>query len=103
MRLFWLKALPLTAVMLSVSAYASDRPHRSQSAKREFAQTHPCPSTGERKPSCPGYVLDHVVPLCAGGEDAPFNLQWQEREESLVKDREERRLCARLRRERLGD
>lgn len=96
-------SLFLIAVTLSTSAYSSGSHHRSQSAKREFAQTHPCPSTGERKPSCPGYVLDHVAPLCAGGKDAPSNLQWQEREESLVKDREERRLCARLRRERLKD
>lgn len=96
-------SLLLIAPTLSTSAYPSDRPHRSQSAKREFAQTHPCPSTGQRKPSCPGYVLDHVVPLCAGGEDAPFNLQWQEYQQSLVKDKEERRLCARLRRERWKD
>jgi len=22
-------------------------------------------------------VVDHIVPLCAGGADAPSNMQWQ--------------------------
>jgi len=25
----------------------------------------------------PGYVIDHVIPLACGGEDAPSNMQWQ--------------------------
>ena len=41
-----------------------------------------------------GYVVDHVVPLCAGGADAPSNMQWQTVEEARVKDRQERATCA---------
>jgi len=33
----------------------------------------------------PGYVVDHVVPLCAGGADAPSNMQWQSVEEAKVR------------------
>lgn len=45
----------------------------------------------------PGYVVDHVVPLCAGGADAPENMQWQTIEEAKAKDRLERQLCRSLR------
>ena len=63
-----------------------------------FAKAHPCPATGKPVPSCEGYVIDHVVPLCAGGPDEPSNMQWQTHADSLVKDRAERRQCAALRR-----
>lgn len=26
--------------------------------------------------ACPGWNIDHVVPLCRGGADAVWNLQW---------------------------
>jgi len=42
----------------------------------------------------PGYVVDHIVPLCAGGADAPSNMQWQTVEDAKVKDRQERATCA---------
>jgi len=42
----------------------------------------------------PGYVVDHVVPLCAGGADAPSNMQWQTIGEARIKDRQERATCA---------
>ena len=35
--------------------------------------------------------------ICAGGADAPFNMHWQERRESLVKDRLERAVCRAMR------
>src|SRR6266404_5706098 len=38
--------------------------YRSQSVKHEFQRQHPCPSTGRTTGACPGYVKDHVVPLC---------------------------------------
>lgn len=42
----------------------------------------------------PGYVVDHAIPLCAGGPDAIPNLRWQERQASYRKDIFERQLCA---------
>jgi hypothetical protein len=83
----------LLAVLLVASqAYAGEA--RSQAAKRHFAMTHPCPATGKPVPHCPGYVIDHIRPLCAGGGDAPDNMQWQTVTEAKAKDVIERRLCA---------
>jgi len=42
------------------------------------------------------YVIDHVILLCAGGADHPFNMQWQTI--AGAKGREEARECAALRR-----
>lgn len=42
----------------------------------------------------PGFVVDHQIPLCAGGPDTAPNLQWQERQASYRKDAFERALCA---------
>lgn len=49
----------------------------------------------------PGWVVDHIVPLCACGDDAVYNLQWQEKKASLAKDRFERETCAALRKARM--
>lgn len=60
---------------------------RSHAATREFQLEHPCPSTGKTTGSCPGYVKDHIVPLCKGGPDTPENMQWQTIAEGKAKDR----------------
>ena len=49
----------------------------------------------------PGYVVDHKVPLCAGGPDTPDNMQWQTLAESRAKDRFEDALCRELKRQHL--
>jgi len=50
---------------------------------------HPCPSTGSTAGHCPGYVVDHIVPLKRGGADSPENMQWQTAAEAKAKDRVE--------------
>jgi hypothetical protein len=60
---------------------------RSAKAKDDFKKSHPCPSTGKSSGACPGYVIDHVVPLKRGGPDAPSNMQWQTKAEAKEKDR----------------
>jgi hypothetical protein len=62
---------------------------RSASAKHDFEKSHPCPSTGKSSGACPGYVVDHVVPLKRGGADRPGNMQWQSREAAKQKDKTE--------------
>lgn len=74
-------------------ADASQRIPRSYAEKVRFAHAHPCPATGLRSPKCPGYVLDHVIPLCAGGPDRATNMQWQTQADAKAKDRLERRMC----------
>lgn len=43
---------------------------------RAFRKVHACPSTKQYKGKCPGWHMDHVVPLACGGIDAVYNLQW---------------------------
>jgi len=69
---------------------------RSASAVNAFKRLHPCPATGQARGPCPGWIIDHVTPLCAGGADAPTNMQWQTRADALAKDRDEWRLCRKL-------
>jgi len=98
----WSRATALRFMSLSilvwnltpaVTCYAEI--HRSASAKAAFKRAHPCPATGQSRGACPGYVVDHIEPLCAGGPDEPDNMQWQTVEDAKGKDREERKLCRR--------
>jgi hypothetical protein len=63
---------------------------RSSSAKAEFKRENPCPANGHRSGSCPGYVIDHIVPLACNGAGAPSNMQWQTIADAKAKDRWER-------------
>jgi hypothetical protein len=85
----------LLLLLVCSSALSAERSSGQLSA---FKRENPCPSTGERRGSCPGFVIDHIYPLCAGGADHPVNMQWQERGESYKKDADERRLCRSLKR-----
>ena len=71
---------------------ADGRIHRSESAKNRFKRANPCPANGATRGACPGYVIDHVLPLVCGGADAPSNMQWQTVPEGKAKDRWELRL-----------
>lgn len=97
-------------------SYAAPRPRRVPSARPYRApsvRSHPraSPNSRGRIPRSreardqflrrsgyphgrPGYVVDHIVPLCAGGADASSNMQWQTVEEAKVKDRQERTECS---------
>ena len=72
---------------------ASGRPAAGFGAVRAhgnaFQELHPCPATGAAAGPCPGYVVDHIVPLKRGGADSPENMQWQPRDEAKAKDRTE--------------
>ena len=83
-------------LLCSLSAH-TDEP-RSRAARAAFQRANPCPSTQQARGPCPGFVVAHILPLCAGGEDRPTNMQWQTRPESFIKDRHEWRLCRLLKR-----
>lgn len=88
----------ISAALLLLPLASADAARRSHAATVAFQRSTPCPSTAAPRGSCPGYVIDHVTPLCAGGADAPENMQWQTIEDGKLKDRRERALCHAMRR-----
>ena len=68
--------------------YPTSRIHRSAAAKREFLR-----SQGYTKQP-KGMIVDHIVPLCAGGPDAPSNMQLQTVAAAKAKDVSERAQCS---------
>ena len=89
-----LLCLCLTAGYIDV-AYAKHP--RDSKVVREFKRENPCPSNGKKRGACPGWIVDHVIPICAGGADHPSNLQWQTRTDAKMKDREEKKQCLTIR------
>jgi hypothetical protein len=83
------------ALALLICVTGGQAAPRSAVAKADFQRQAPCPATGLHRGKCPGYVIDHIVPLCAGGPDAAANMQWQTVSDAKVKDRKERRQCRR--------
>lgn len=79
------------AFLLAASAHAAQ--HRSKAVLRAFVNQQACPSTGLHRLPCPGWQMDHIVPLCAGGPDAVENLQWLTREAHKEKTRGDVRYC----------
>ena len=49
---------------------------RSSSVVAVFRRSYPCPATGKATGACPGWSVDHVIPLVCGGCDSVINLQW---------------------------
>ena len=89
-----LAALPALGASTVTAAPALDyHPFRSSAARAAFIRENPCPANGNRRGTCPGYVVDYVKPLCAGGPDKPDNMQWQTLADAKIKDAEERRQC----------
>ena len=95
--MLWLSAALWAAILLAlVTALSPDAlatTHRDPHQRAAFMHRHPCRATGKTRGACLACVVDHVVPLCAGGLDHPSNMQWQTRAEAKVKDRQERKMC----------
>lgn len=83
----------LAIFAIGTAGPAESKTHRSQAARAEFQRAHPCPANGATKGPCPGFVVDHREPLCAGGADAPHNMAWQTTEDARIKDKAERAQC----------
>jgi len=83
--------LVIAAVLLAASLALGGEVIRSRAVHRAFLKATGYPQ------GRPGFVADHIFPLCAGGRDAVDNLQWQSVAEGKVKDRDEKQLCLRIR------
>lgn len=86
----------IACAALMLSSFAADA--RDPAMRAAFVRENPCPANGATRGPCPGYVVDHVDPLCNGGRDHPSNMQWQTVAEAKIKDAVEKRQCAGLRR-----
>lgn len=69
-----------------------------------YRKLYPCPSTGKTTGACPGWNIDHTIPLVCGGCDAVSNLTWLPVEikrcgERYCKDRWEQQVYCRKARE----
>jgi hypothetical protein len=71
----------------------ADATERDPHQRALFMKKHPCPANGNTRGACPGYIVDHIKPLCAGGANHPSNMQWQTRTEAKVKDKKEPEMC----------
>lgn len=91
------RALALIA-LAAVCATAADR---SRTLRAEFLRANPCPATGKTSGACPGWQVDHKVPLCLGGPavDTTANLQWLPVADHKAKTRDDVRLCRAVKRE----
>lgn len=49
---------------------------RSKKVIAKFKELYACPSNGNHSGACPGWAIDHVIPLACGGRDAVYNMQW---------------------------
>lgn len=49
---------------------------RSTAVVNAFKRAHPCPSTGLATGTCPGWAINHTIPLACGGCDAVSNMDW---------------------------
>lgn len=49
---------------------------RSTAVLNAFKRIHPCPATGLTTGACPGWAIDHPLPIACGGCDAVSNMQW---------------------------
>lgn len=76
---------------------ADARIPRDRAEVRAFRAENACPSTGLIRGACPGFEVDHVMALCAGGADKRENMQWLSKENHRFKTVVDVRECRRYR------
>lgn len=85
----------LCAALLSLPAGAAQP--RSAAERLAFVRHNPCPATGLHRGACPGWEVDHIKALCAGGPDHRSNMQWIRKEDHRLKSFLDVRECRRAR------
>lgn len=96
---FLAKHAPALLWLILLLPFAAEaRIPRDRSEVRAFRSEHPCPATGRARGACPGYHVDYIIALCAGGVDKRWNMQWITREDHRFKTLVDVRECRRQRR-----
>lgn len=91
-----MKFIAACALMAWAAAASGAEIARSAAEVRAFRAENPCPVTGRTRGACPGMDVDHVKPLCAGGEDHRLNMQWIRRGDHSFKTFVDVRECRKL-------
>lgn len=70
---------------------------RSTKVINAFKKQWACPSTGKHTGPCPGWAINHTIPLACGGRDIVSNMDWMPDEakscaDDWCRDRYERRI-----------
>lgn len=91
-------ALLCLVIALLAATPAEAQIKRDRAQVRAFRAENPCPATGRTRGACPGYHVDHITPLCAGGADRPDNMQWITREDHRFKTLVDVKECRKLER-----
>lgn len=86
-------------MLLMAICFATHAGARDRAQVYYFRAVNPCPSTGLLRGACPGFQVDHIAALCAGGADDPANMQWLDIPEHKAKTKLDVRYCAILRRQ----
>lgn len=86
-------ALIILWLCVLCTATANAEYARSKKALRAFVAVQACPSTGLHRLPCPGWQVDHVVPLKCLGLDEPENMQWLTVEQHKDKTKREAKEC----------
>lgn len=82
-----------TVAVLLLSLLAAAAFARDPAQVRAFRKANACPATTKTDGACPGWVVNHIVPLCFGGKDEPANMEWEQKAPSYKRDAFERALC----------
>ncbi len=85
--------LLIFCALLNTSAAWASTNKRDKAQVRAFRNEQPCPATGLKRGACPGWHVDHIIALCAGGEDHPRNMQWITKEDHRFKTLVDVREC----------
>lgn len=64
-----MRRLLIVALLAVLAPTVDARIPRSTAAVAEFKRANPCPINSARRGPCPGFEVDHIEPLCAGGRD----------------------------------
>jgi 5-methylcytosine-specific restriction endonuclease McrA len=83
----------LLIALYALSTGVEARIDRSSVERHGFVKQQACPSTGQHRLPCPGWQIDHVVPLKCLGADKPENMQWLTVQDHKEKTKREIREC----------
>lgn len=65
---------------------------RSSRVYWAFRRLYPCPATGLRTGACPGWSVNHDLPLACGGCDSVSNSSWMRNDVKKLHDSYERKI-----------